>query len=124
MQTDNPKYVELNRNILKVSQMMAQSYGAEKHTVNAFEDTMDYPDRGMLLRETDTKQENLHVQVGDPATIISTVADDIDADIVVIGTLSRKGLRAAMRGNTSEKIIKRLNRDVMVLNCSIEAPAS
>ncbi|WP_321389529.1 universal stress protein [Emcibacter sp.] len=124
MQTDNPSYVDLNRNILKVTQMMAKSYGAEKHTVNAYEDSMEFPDRAMLLRETDTVQENLHVQMGDPETIIATVADDIDADVVVIGTLSRRGLRAAMRGNTSERIIKRLNRDVMVLNSTIGTPAS
>ncbi|WP_417319055.1 universal stress protein [Emcibacter sp.] len=118
MQTDNPRYVELNENILAVSRMMANSYGAEKHVVNAYEDTMEFPDRAMLLRETDTVQENIHVQQGDPVTIISTVADDIDADIVVIGTLSRKGIMAAVRGNKSEEIIRRLNRDVMVINCS------
>lgn len=118
MQTENPRYAELNAKILQMSRLMAQSYGADKHIVNAYEDSMEFPDRAKLLRDTDAKQENLHVQQGNPATIIATVADDIDADVVVIGTLSRRGILAAMRGNTCEDIIKRLNRDVMVLNCA------
>jgi len=36
--------------------------------------------------------------------------------VVVIGTLSRRGIMAAMRGNKSEEIIRKLNRDVMILN--------
>lgn len=116
MQTTNPRYVELNEKILRMSRLIATSYGAEKHVVNAYEDSMEYPDRGRLLRETETPQENVHIQQGNPTTIIATVADDIDADVVVIGTLSRRGIMAAMRGNKSEEIIRRLNRDVMVLN--------
>ncbi|MBL4613105.1 MAG: universal stress protein [Emcibacter sp.] len=116
MQTDNPRYVELNEKILKRAQQMAIAYGAEKHVVNAYEDSTEFPDRAKLLRDTDTKQENTHVHQGAPADIITKVADDIEADIVVIGTLSRRGIMAAMRGNKSEEIIRKLNRDVMVLN--------
>ncbi len=116
MQTDNPRYVELNAKILKMARMMASYYGAEKHIVNAYEDSLEFPDRAKLLHDTGAKQPNVHVQLGNPTTIIATVADDIDADVVIIGTLSRRGILAAMRGNKSEDIIHRLNRDVMVLN--------
>ncbi|NOZ65366.1 MAG: universal stress protein [Alphaproteobacteria bacterium] len=116
MQTSNPRYVELNRKILAMSRQIAVAYGAEKHIVNAYEDSMEFPDRAKLLRDTETKQENTHVQQGDPVEIIADVANDIDADVVVIGTLSRRGIMAAMRGNKSEKIIRKLNRDVMILN--------
>ncbi|MBL4801402.1 MAG: universal stress protein [Emcibacter sp.] len=116
MQTDNPRYVELNEKILKMTRLMAGTYGAEKHIVNAYEDSMQFPDRAKLLRDTDSKQENTHVQQGNPVNIISEVADNINADVVVIGTLSRRGIMAAMRGNKSEEIIRKLNRDVMVLN--------
>lgn len=116
MQTSNPRYVELNEKILRMSRLMAEAYGADKHIVNAYEDSIEFPDRAKLLRDTQATQENIHVQQGNPTTIIATVADDIDADVVVIGTLSRRGIMAAMRGNKSEEIIRRLNRDVMVLN--------
>ncbi len=116
MQTDNPRYVDLNNKILKVSRIMATAYGAEKHIVNAYEDSMEFPDRAKLLRDTDAKQENTHVHLGDPVEIISEVAEEIDADVVVIGTLSRRGIMAAMRGNKSEQIIRKIKRDVIILN--------
>lgn len=116
MQTENPRYVDLNQKILTLTRIMSKAYGAEKHIVNAYEDSMNFPDRAKLLRDTGTKQENTHVHLGDPAKIISDVAEQVDADIVVIGTLSRRGIMAAMRGNKSEDIIRQLNRDVIVLN--------
>lgn len=116
MQTDNPRYVDLNSKILSITRVMAAAYGAEKHIVNAYEDSMEFPDRAKLLRDTETKQQNIHVHLGDPVEIISEVAEEIDADVVVIGTLSRRGIMAAMRGNKSEKIIHKIKRDVIILN--------
>ena len=118
MQSDNPRYVELNEIILEMSNLMASAYGADRHLVNGYEDSMEFPDRAKLLRDTGVDQDKLHIQQGNPTTIIATVADDIDADVVVIGTLSRRGIMAAVRGNKSEEIIRRLSRDVMVLNCT------
>lgn len=116
MQTGNPRYVDLNKKVLQLARIMAQAYGAEKHIVNAYEDSMEFPDRAKLLRDTEAKQENTHVHLGDPIEIISEVAEGIDADVVVIGTLSRRGIMAAMRGNKSEEIIRMIKRDIIILN--------
>ncbi|MBT5186431.1 MAG: universal stress protein, partial [Kordiimonadaceae bacterium] len=66
MQTDNPRYAELNEKILSYSQLLSTKYNAEKHIVNGYEDGMEYPDRAKLLRDTGTKQENIHVKQGGP----------------------------------------------------------
>lgn len=116
MQTDNPRYVDLNEKILGFSALLADKYGAEKHVVNGYEDGTKYPDRAKILRDTNTKQENLHLKQGGPRAIISEVATEIEADIVVIGTLARSGIMAAMKGNKSERIIRELKCDIMVLN--------
>ncbi|MBL4603442.1 MAG: universal stress protein, partial [Emcibacteraceae bacterium] len=104
MQTDNPRYAELNEKILSYSKLLASRYGAEKHIVNGYADGMEYPDRAKLIRDTDTKQENIHLLQGGPRAIISEIATKINADVVVIGTLARTGVMAAMRGNKSERI--------------------
>lgn len=116
MQTDNPRYAELNEKINNFSNLLAEKYNSEKHIVNAYDDGMEYPDRAKLIRDTNTKQENIHVKQGSPRAIISETATEINADIVVIGTLARSGIMAAMRGNKSEKIIRDLKCDIMVLN--------
>jgi universal stress protein E len=58
----------------------------------------------------------VHVEDGPPDRVIAAVAGQIDADIVVIGTLARQGFAAVMRGNTSERVIAALPQDVMTLN--------
>lgn len=115
-QTDDPRYSALNEKIVAYSTLLAEKYNAEKHVVNGYEDSMDYPDRAKLIQSTGTKQENIHVKQGSPSEIIANISKEIDADIVVIGTLARRGVMAAMRGNKSEDIIRELSCDVMVLN--------
>lgn len=116
MQTDNPKYAKLNDKIIQISNVIAESYGAQKHFVNACEGIDEFPDRQRMMRIGDTGRKNIHIKIGDPTDVIGEVSKAIDTDMVIIGTLARKGVMAAMVGNKSEDIIKRLNRDVLVVN--------
>ena len=116
MQTSNPRYADLNEKILTISAQLADSYAAEKHIVNSYEGGETFPDRAMLIREGGIKNENIHVESGNTTDVIVKIADKINADVVVIGTLARKGVMAAMKGNKSEDIIQKLDRDVMIVN--------
>ncbi len=116
MQTINPHYIALNKKLLEVCWDMQKTYNSDIHIVNAYSDSGDYPDRGAILRKANIAQENLHIEEGHPEKIISKVAEKLDADIVVIGTLARKGLVASFKGNKSEAIIKQLKCDILVLN--------
>ena len=120
LQTNDPRHAALNKNILRIPGILANDYGAELHIVNGYDKSENFPDRAMLIRESGAKQENIHVEIGDPVDLIDGIAKKIDADVVVIGTIARKGVLAAMRGNKSEHIIHKMNRDVMVINSSAE----
>jgi len=115
-QAQDARYEALNEKVLTRGQWMAQRYGAEFHVVSAYPDSLHYPDRGHLVRKTGLDAERVHVKQGAPEDVISAVADELSADIVVIGTLAREGVLAAMRGNTSEKVLGKLSTDVMTLN--------
>jgi len=52
--------------------------------------------------------DRVHAEEGDPATVISRYAKEIGADTVLIGTLARQGTKAFMKGNTSEKVLSKL----------------
>ena len=47
--------------------------------------------------------------------VINDVATEIDAELVVLGTIGRTGLSAAIIGNTAEHVIDRLNCDVLAI---------
>lgn len=56
-----------------------------------------------------------HVKEGLPEDVIPTVAREIDAELVIIGTVGRQGLSAALLGNTAEHVIDSLECDVLAL---------
>ncbi|MBT0586326.1 universal stress protein UspE [Alteromonas oceanisediminis] len=56
-----------------------------------------------------------HVEQGLPERVIPMVAQKVDAELVVIGTVGRVGLSAALIGNTAEHVIDALNCDVLAI---------
>jgi universal stress protein E len=58
----------------------------------------------------------LHAEEGKPAYTIARVADMVGAEILCLGSHSRRGLKGALIGNTSEKILHRVDVDVLTLH--------
>lgn len=59
--------------------------------------------------------EHIHVCEGLPEDVIPKVAEELDAELVVIGSIGRTGISAALLGNTAEHVIDQLNCDVLAL---------
>ena len=47
--------------------------------------------------------------------------EEIDADVVLIGTLGQNGMVKTIRGNTAERVISALDVDVVVINSEYES---
>lgn len=60
-------------------------------------------------------EANCHVREGLPEEAIPAVARNIDAELVIIGTVGRVGLSAALIGNTAEHVIDSLHCDVLAI---------
>lgn len=90
--------------------------GGELHAVNAYasNENFVYPDD--LARKTGIENSSAHTVEGPPDKVIPEVAENIDATIVVIGTVARDGLKAAVIGNTAEKVLDALQTNVLVIN--------
>lgn len=116
MQDTSPQYVDLCDKVINRGKWMAERYGADFQVVNAYADSLSYPDRGLMLRKLGISPEKIHVRQGTPDEVVTEVAQEIHADIIVVGTLRRRGLMAAMRGNTSEQVMSRVSQDIMTLN--------
>ncbi|NQZ89793.1 MAG: universal stress protein UspE [Colwellia sp.] len=59
--------------------------------------------------------DNTHVKEGLPEDVIESVSNEIDAELVILGTIGRTGISAALIGNTAEHVIDRLNCDVLAI---------
>ena len=60
--------------------------------------------------------EQVHIQLGNPQLIITEQLKARDADVLVIGTLARKGITGKLLGNTAEKILLKTHCNLLVVN--------
>jgi nucleotide-binding universal stress UspA family protein len=68
------------------------------------------------LADFDLKKEpQIEVHHGEPAPMILTVADRIDADLIILGSHSKGRLHYAFLGSVAEKILRKSQRAVFIV---------
>ncbi|MGF1702546.1 universal stress protein UspE [Photobacterium makurazakiensis] len=134
---DNETHDLLNDTIVNEASAFAGLLNAEVNLVNAYPatpvnitielpefDPASYTDavRGhhltsmkSLRQKHGLAQEQTHVVEGLPEDVIPQVAEDLDAELVILGTTGRTGLSAVFIGNTAEHTIDSLNCDLLAL---------
>jgi universal stress protein E len=60
-------------------------------------------------------EEQIHIEHGEVDAVIAATADSLQAQLVVMGTVGRHGLNAKLVGNTAERVLTRLETDVLAL---------
>lgn len=127
----------LNQLIIRQAKAMAAMLNANVHLVNAYPGTpihvaieipefnpVEYNDSmrhhhidaaNALAGQFDITSDAVHVLEGMPEDVIPRIAKELDAEMVLIGTIGRTGLSAAIIGNTAEHVIDRLDCDVLAL---------
>jgi universal stress protein E len=68
-----------------------------------------------FMADSDVPQKRRHVVAGEPAKVIPRAAVDTHAGIVVMGAVSRTGLKRLFIGNTAERVLTDLPCDVLVV---------
>jgi nucleotide-binding universal stress UspA family protein len=149
-QGENP---DLNRRILQLASSLATNEGSELHVVHAWslagEALLLGPGRkagGEVLDQLFEAEEmgrtrrlealvsaevghepeaHLHVVREEAAEGVAKVASSVEADVVVMGTLSRAGVRGLLIGNTAETVLGRLDCSVLTVKPEgFETPVS
>jgi universal stress protein E len=59
--------------------------------------------------------KHLHVRMGVPMDVLPTLADEIHADILALGAISRSGLQRIFIGGTAEKLLERAPCDLLIV---------
>jgi len=135
--SEEQEHHSLNINITDQAKQLAAIIKANVHLVNSFPstpiniaieipefNTTDYNEnilkhhqQAMIAHANkfDISVVNTHVKEGLPESVIEEVANNVDAELVILGTVGRTGLSAALIGNTAEHVIDQLNCDVLAL---------
>ena len=135
--TEDSKHAELNDKIARISKDYAALLHANVFLANSFPGTpmniaIEIPEfdpagytasvethhkkeMDKFATQHDIQNSNCLVEQGLPETAIPKIAEQLDAELVVIGTVGRVGISAALIGNTAEHVIDALNCDVLAL---------
>ncbi len=133
------KPVKLDREIVGCASVLARALHGQLHAVNAFdplpigklptglalgqaaqtiEAAAEKRARQTLdrtLRGANIAQSHRHMVARHPIDAIEDVSDEIAADVVVMGAISRSGLKRLAVGNTAERVLDHLKCDVLIV---------
>ena len=135
--SENEQHLALNNRIIKDAQFLCELANAKLSLVNAYPATpvniaIEIPEFNPSVYNESVKKhhvESTHelaskhqianqdcaIEEGLPEDVIPDVAARLNSELVVIGTVGRTGLSAALVGNTAEHVIDSLNCDVLAL---------
>lgn len=68
-----------------------------------------------LAKDWDVPADRVHLPVGKVGQCVNSVVDRIKAELVVMGTTARRGVKGMVLGNSAEKVLSRVNCDVLAL---------
>ncbi|GAB2992886.1 universal stress protein UspE [Psychrosphaera aestuarii] len=138
--TEDDKHQELNDRIIGHGKHIAELLESDTHLINAYPPTpvniaVEIPEFDPNEYNSTMKQHHLtsmealankhevpntrcHVVEGMAEDVIPRVANDLDAELVVMGTVGRLGITAALIGNTAEHVIDNINCDLLAIKPS------
>ena len=135
--TDEQNHETLNEKIIKHGLDLASKFNADVHLINGYPGTpvnlaIELPDFDANNFTQSVRRQHLeavhkladsfgiahdhcHVQEGLPEDVIPELAAQLDTELVILGTIGRTALSAALIGNTAEHVIDSLNCDLLAI---------
>lgn len=127
---ERDKPAELDDKIFGFAAELAQAAGGDLHVVHTFSVPVgvEFPGDVISAIETQHKQsmaaflakhkvpdENVHMQEGRPEFLVPRITEQEDADFVVTGAVSRRGLDRLFLGSTAERMLDRVPCDLIIV---------
>ena len=149
--SDDKEQQDLNDRITEEGLGVADLLGASLYLVNTFPGTpvnvaIELPEfdphayneairrhhESLLIAHADKYQINhlwTKVAEGLPEEVLPDLAEELKASLMIMGSVGRTGLSAALLGNTAEQVIDRLPCDILILKpadyqCPVETKSS
>ena len=139
---ERDKPADLDQRILATATKLTQALGGDVHVFHAFDvtaaiamstDSMTMPIALPITEFTDAMRaehteaverlckehgvppERTHIHQGGTRNLLLTLTEQLRADAVVMGAISRSGLKGLFLGNTAEDVLDRLHCDLVIV---------
>ncbi len=135
--SEDPTHQELNRKLVRNAKKIASSTNRTVHVINVYPipilqvpvefSAVNYNElqqhseslhkrlTAELLVDFDIPESQQHVIAGLPEEVIAEQIEVLNGHLLVIGTVAREGLSAAIIGNTAEQTIDKVSCDVLAI---------
>ena len=135
--SDEAEQMALNERIIHEAKVIAQLVKASLHLVNAFpapivnialelpgfspelySDAMQQHHQTEMeeyARKFDIPAECIHIVEGMPEDVLPELAQSLDAELTILGSVGRTGWSAAFIGNTAERVVDSIHGDLLVV---------
>ncbi|MCZ4339559.1 universal stress protein UspE [Shewanella colwelliana] len=135
--SEDDDHQTLNGKIIEHAQDLAKKFDAQVHLVNGYPGTpvnlaIELPDFdahtysetirmqheqrvNYLASNYGISTDYCHIKEGLPEDVIPELAEQLDAELVILGTVGRTGFSAALIGNTAEHVIDSINCDLLAI---------
>lgn len=124
----DPEHELLNNAIVAEAQRLTRTTGFDLHLVAAHHERADMAAVLNILADEDRSFEDVlaerygvpaghvHIKEASAKEAILETVKEVSADVLVMGTIARKGLRGALIGNTAEKVLDELDIDILTVS--------
>lgn len=119
LRNEDQAHQQLTDSVIAYAQAVSRFTGGELHAVNAYQGSMNFVHPPDLAKRLDIDRRRAHVGEGSPEAVITQIAEKISAPLVIIGSLSRRGVSGMVVGNTAERILDGVDADVLTV---VQAP--
>ncbi len=109
-------YTKMNDSVLKLANEILKPYeNGELHAVRAYKDWEDFINPADLAKRCGIERTHAHSITGHPEDAIAETANEIGAEMVVMGAVAGTGMTGKIFGNTVERVLDKLDCDVVTI---------
>ncbi|PCJ23315.1 MAG: hypothetical protein COA96_12150 [SAR86 cluster bacterium] len=114
---DDELHTQLNDRVLEFGHALVDNIPENSlHAVNAYSTADNFVSPPDLAEKAGIERTDAYTVDGAPEKVIPEIAEQIGADIVILGTAARAGIQGIVIGNTAEKILDALNTNILTVN--------
>lgn len=139
---ERDKPADLDHKIIDTAQSLCAAFGGQMHIVHAFDpapayavsaDAMSFPIaepinelmQGLKQKHKHAMEElvaryslpaaNVHIVEGDTRDVLTSMIEELHADLVVMGAVSRGALKRFLLGSTAELVLDHIPCDLLII---------
>ena len=127
LESNDAEHKRLNNSIIKNAKILSTTLGMELTIATAYDKGFNNSVLQLVKESSVGTRESLaeifgvdvdHLLLRQGATVetLHTISEEIEASIMVIGSLARTGISGKLIGNTAEKLLDTVNADIVTIS--------